>query len=212
MAIRDPRAGRFRIVCPTCAAALILAVPDDPASPPQRGARSGTGTGTRTGTGCDSPARRPVVPRRADAIRPGWLGRYRVLGGDRGRVWRFGPMVALSVVRERWAADPRFTAGWTLEALAATELRHPNLSTPFGVEATENRVYAAEAIGPGASLADPSTRGDLDRQERAGRRPARRAGAPARARAGGLSPRPRPRLDPGRARWPGGGGRRGGSV
>ena len=82
---------------------------------------------------------------RATAIASGWLGRYRVVGADRGRAWGVGPTVLLGVVPPRWAADPRAVARWVLEAFAAGELRHPNLLRPIGIEAARGRIGGAGA-------------------------------------------------------------------
>ena len=158
MALRDVRAGRFRIACPTCGASLLLTVPADPA------ATIGVEREPQASPGAAEAPREAPAP---EAVHLARVGRYRVVGPGRGRAWGVGPAVELSVVRDRWATDARFLASWVLEALAATGLRHPNLAPPFAVDLADNRVFAEETIGGGTPLSDPAQgRGTLDRQAR----------------------------------------------
>ena len=158
VSLRDLRPGRFRIACPECGVGLFLTVPDDP-----------TGVIRAVAEVKAAPIQAPPADDRSaeDLIQSGRLGRYQVVAPGRGRAWGIGPAVALSVVRDRWVTDPRFLAGWVLEAIAATGLRYPNLAGPFGVDVVGNRVFAEAAIGRGVPLSDPSRgRGTLDRQGR----------------------------------------------
>ena len=160
LAIADLRPGRFRIACPRCAASLIVTVPDGPAGDIAVAVESVAAPALA------SPPPIAADPAGAHAVRSGWVGRYRVVGPNQGRAWGFGPVVDLAVVRDRWRTDARFVAAWTLDALAAGELRHPNLAEPGGVEVAGDRVFA---VGPGgnlAALADPTTRASLARNER----------------------------------------------
>ncbi len=183
-ALTDVRAGRFRVECPRCGSPLILSVEVDPdvsvaveldfeakAKEKEKDdeARSGAA---------------PVVvsrpePRLAFAPgldRPRWLGRYRVRGGwdavragvgSWGRWLGAGPTAALASTRDRWGADPRFVARWTLEAFASTRLHHPNLAGPFAVEVAGNQVFAVAAFDESSPLSDPvEGRASLDRQAR----------------------------------------------
>ena len=163
LAIADLRAGRFRVACPRCAAGLILTVPDDPTGP--------IGVAVETApapapTPAPDPGPAPVAEPAVAAIRSGWVGRYRVVGPDEGRAWGFGPVVDLRVVRDRWRTDPRFVAAWTLEALAAAEVRHPNLAVPFEIVVAGDRLGAVGPMADRATLADPTTRSGYGRQER----------------------------------------------
>ena len=158
LAIADLRPGRFRINCPRCAANLIATVPDQP-----------EGEVILLVEAVSTPATAPIVGQgqtNALAVRSGWVGRYRVVGPNQGRDWGIGPVVDLAVVRDRWRTDARFVAAWTLEALAAGELRHPNLAGPDGVEVAGDRIFAVGPAGDLASLADPTTRSNFARNGR----------------------------------------------
>ena len=158
LAVADLRPGRFRIACPRCAASLIVSVPDQP-----------EGEVTVVVEAVATPATAPIGGQGqtdAHAVRSGWVGRYRVVGPNRGRAWGVGPVVDLAVVRDRWRTDPRFVAAWTLDALAASELRHPNLAGPEGVDVAGDRVFAVGPAGDLPSLANPTTRSSFARNGR----------------------------------------------
>ncbi len=154
LALADLRPGRFRIACPRCAAHLIVTVAADPAA-----------TIDVQLEALPTPA--PVEPDlTVEPVRSGRVGRYRVVGAGQGRAGRFGPVVGLHRVRDRWRTDARFVAAWTLEALAASVLKHPNLASPIGLEVAGEELAAIGPAGAASTLADPTTRSQFDRQGR----------------------------------------------
>ncbi len=183
-AITDIRAGRFRVECPRCGVPLILAVEVEPdvsiAAEVDFEAKAKAKGKPDEDQGETAPktVSRPKPPRvdPSGPDRPRWLGPYRVRGGwdavragvgSWGRWFGVGPTVALASTRDRWAADPRLVARWTLHAFASTRLRHPNLASPFGVEAAGNQVFAVAAVDESSPLSDlVEGQVPLDRQAR----------------------------------------------
>ena len=159
LSLADLRPGRFRIACPRCASSLIVTVPDRPEG-------DVTVAVEPMSTSAPTPAAEDQTDFNAHAIRSGWVGRYRVVGPNQGRAWGVGPVVDLNVVRDRWRTDARFVAAWTLEALAAAELRHPNLDGPAGVDLVGDRIFAVGPVCDLAPLSDPTTRSSFARNGR----------------------------------------------
>ncbi len=91
------------------------------------------------------------------------LGRYKLLyrnaSGSFARVFRAanvetGQMVALKLLRERWADDPRAVAGFEREARICQKFQHPNVVPIFEI-ATEGRFhYITMEFVEGGNLRD----------------------------------------------------------
>ena len=169
--ITDVRAGRFRVGCPRCDAPLILTVLIEPEVVVSTEVEPKGDVAAKSAPALTATSGR--VQRDGGA---GWLGRYRLRGGWdairagvglRGSWLGVGPLVGVVMVRDRWATDAPFLARWTSEALAATQLRHPNLLSPFALEVAGDRVFAVGALDDSTPLSDLSRKGTpFDRSAR----------------------------------------------
>ena len=171
IALKDLRAGRFRVKCPRCGSPLVLTV------------EICTETSIKAEvelaeTGESSQATpTPSITFIPTTIGTRWLGRYRLRGdwdavragvGHWGRWLGVGPRVGLVSTRDAWATDSRFMARWTLEGFGSTQLRHPNLAHSFEVGVAEDRVFSAASVADSTPLSALSGgRAPLNRQARA---------------------------------------------
>ena len=78
-----------------------------------------------------------------------------------------GRLLALAVVKPRWAAGATFVARFVREAYAAGQLDHPNLIAPADVDVVRGYAFAATGALDGLPLSDPRGREGMDRTARA---------------------------------------------
>lgn len=91
------------------------------------------------------------------------LGRYKLLyrnaSGSFARVYRAeavddGSMVALKLLRDRWAADPEAVAGFHREARICQRFQHPNIVPIYDVGSQENYHFFTMEFVEGGNLRD----------------------------------------------------------